>query len=498
MPPIIGICQDRERGEQTERFGGVCKNLGGCAKLLFLFVFTEVLRNTEVSMRSPSPPADVRALLHEQFDALLDECDQVADNAAYGQMIHDLDDLLFIKGREFIKKIYQQKLQEHIERTEAKTETQQCSQCKKKTKIINKKTKTIVSAHGHVTLHRRRFDCSPCEHSAFFVDIILGIDDGYTNKLKRLVARCSGFWSYRLAAENLEEFCAIQLSHTFIGKLADKTAGEMAAKLPDCSDIRNTFQKAKGEKEFQLDGTSVNTRNADGKAEWREMKVGAFAKRERGKSALPSEWESRKLPEPTVLSAFAAIECKEDFQERCQAERRRLGVGGVTSTLGDGAKWLWNVVRDVFGKTDECLDIYHASEHLASCGKILYGNGQVFLDWLDRMRFVLLSEGFPGVDRELCALEVVLKSGQEPSHCSAVKSLREYLLGHVGRLNYCERLSSGRSIGSGLIEGACKNLVGRRLKQTGACWNVSRANRIAVICATLYSNQWKQYWANTS
>ena len=67
----------------------------------------------------------------------------------------------------------------------------------------------------------------------------------------------------------------------------------------------------------------------------------------------------------------------------------------------------------------------------------------------------------------------------------SVESLLEYLRKHAGRL------AEGRVIGSGLIEGACKNLVGRRLKQTGACWRLERANRIAVLCAALYSNQWK-------
>jgi hypothetical protein len=67
----------------------------------------------------------------------------------------------------------------------------------------------------------------------------------------------------------------------------------------------------------------------------------------------------------------------------------------------------------------------------------------------------------------------------------------------TGRLNYCERLAAGRVIGSGLIEGACKNLVGKRLKQTGACWRLERANRIAVLCAALYSDQWKLCWKST-
>jgi len=76
----------------------------------------------------------------------------------------------------------------------------------------------------------------------------------------------------------------------------------------------------------------------------------------------------------------------------------------------------------------------------------------------------------------------------------AVQSWLDYLGKNKERLRYAERLAAGRNIGSGLIEGACKNLVKRRLKQTGACWRVPKANRIAVICATLYSDQWDDCW----
>jgi len=313
--------------------------------------------------------------------------------------------------------------------------------------------------------------------------------------LRRLVGRSCGFWSYRLAAENLQEFCGIDLSHTTVGDLAQKIADEITEKLPDRIDLRNDFQEAKGDVEFFVDGTCINTRNAENQALWREMKVGVIDKRPGGDSATPSQWDSRELPEPSIVFAFAAIENKEEFQKRCQSEARRLGVSGVSSALGDGAAWVWNIVREVFGKTDECLDIYHALEHVASCGKVLYGSGQAFTDWLDRMRMVLLSEGFSGMDRELSSL--LVSGGLHPSGGVAVKSLHKYLDNNRERLNYCERLATGRSIGSGLIEGACKNLVGKRLKQTGACWRLERANRLAVICALLYSNQWRPYWKNS-
>jgi hypothetical protein len=93
------------------------------------------------------------------------------------------------------------------------------------------------------------------------------------------------------------------------------------------------------------------------------------------------------------------------------------------------------------------------------------------------------------MERELSAL--LLEEDDDGEKRQSVGSLLEYLRKNSGRLDYRERLAAGRVIGSGLIEGACKNLVGRRLKQTGACWRWARANRMAVICSVLYSNQWK-------
>ena len=101
----------------------------------------------------------------------------------------------------------------------------------------------------------------------------------------------------------------------------------------------------------------------------------------------------------------------------------------------------------------------------------------------NQMRLVLLSEGFEGMERELSALK-----DWDVDKQKAVLSLREYLNKHK------ERLAAGRSIGSGLIEGACKNLVGKRMKQTGVCWRLPRANRMATLCAVLYSDQWKYCW----
>lgn len=321
----------------------------------------------------------------------------------------------------------------------------------------------------------------------------------YSTSLTRLATRCCGLWSYQVAADNLAELAGIRLSDTTIGKIANETAGKIAANMDDNPAFRTAFQAAKGNIEFYMDGTFVPILNADGTKEWREMKVAAFVKRLLGASALPAEWASRFLPKPSVVYAFAAITDKEDFQKKCQAERRRVGVGGVSSALGDGAKWIGNVIKEVFGNVDECLDIYHALEHVSECGKVLYGEGESFTSWLDKMRLVLLSEGFSGMERELQSLKAELKGKSKTSKLQrgSVESLLGYLKEHACRLNYCERLSAGRPIGSGLIEGACKNLVGRRLKQTGACWRLERANKMALVCSLLYADQWNLAWKNS-
>lgn len=69
-----------------------------------------------------------------------------------------------------------------------------------------------------------------------------------------------------------------------------------------------------------------------------------------------------------------------------------------------------------------------------------------------------------------------------------------YLGVHRGHTPYRRRLAEGRSIGSGLVEGACKTAIGRRLKQTGARWRIRRLDRMATLCCLYYGDQFEAYW----
>ncbi|MDR3109996.1 MAG: hypothetical protein LBU65_09990 [Planctomycetaceae bacterium] len=136
-----------------------------------------------------------------------------------------------------------------------------------------------------------------------------------------------------------------------------------------------------------------------------------------------------------------------------------------------------------------------ASRSFKSVAKICGEHGEWVerTRWFEEMRLVLLQEGFASINARLKILQLDKGRFREKQR-KAVWKLRKYFWKHRGRMNYRERLAQGRSIGSGQREGACKNLVGKRLKQTGVCWKVDRANRIAVITAALYSDKWKLCW----
>lgn len=246
------------------------------------------------------------------------------------------------------------------------------------------------------------------------------------------------------------------------------------------------FRDAAGDVEFTTDGTTVNTREG-----WREMKLGIFSKRDRGQPALPDKWDSRTLPAPTVRVAFCAIESSEDFGARWGAWRKRLGLTDASGTtvLADGAKWIWEEQRKHLTQAEGVLDVFHVLEHVSQTSRAVFGETPGGDQWTVEARQALLSDGWEGLSSHLAQTE----AGDEAGRLS-LASLEGYLAPHAQHVDYARRLAEGRSIGSGQVEGACKNLVGRRLKANAARWRVRRVNRMAGLCAVMYSHQWDAYW----
>jgi hypothetical protein len=350
--------------------------------------------------------------------------------------------------------------------------------------------KERISATGKITLQRRYDECLPCKLPEHVSDEQFGLEGRYSVGLRRLAVFSAASESYRKGSEAMEEFLGIKLSHNTIRELCHQEAPKMEEWYKTSSEVRKDFMETPGVVEVTTDGTIVNT--TDGA---REVKLGLFSKREFGESASTEQWDDRKLPSIGTSVAFAAVEEKEQFQTRFHYWRQHLCLGsnGDISALGDGAAWIWSIILLVFGKVRGCLDIYHALEHLSATGKALYGEGtEAYTQWQEAAKNELLEGGFELIEKRLSCLEQ--EQGWNVNQRESLRLLRGYLENNRERLKYRERLAEGRAIGSGQVEGACKNLIGKRLKQTWAEWKVERLNRMASICAIRYAHHWKKYW----
>jgi len=295
--------------------------------------------------------------------------------------------------------------------------------------------------------------------------------------------------SFRHGSLLLQELAGWTSCHEIIRQVCYRQSDEHQQQREAASPEIGPFRQAEGQVEFQTDATSVNTLEG-----WRDMKIGVFAKRLNGAPASAEQWDKRDLPAPTVRLAFAAIEDIDAFAPRWWSWAERLGMGEERlNVFGDGAEWIWLHAEIQFAHWLGTLDIFHASEWLADTAKAGCGEGtEEAARWLKEARLALLRDGYLGlcVYVHSSAEWVPNRGGLE----EALPALLNYLCGHRDRLNYALRLHRGEPIGSGLIEGACKQLIGRRMKQTGAQWDVANANRMALLCSLAYADSLPLYF----
>jgi hypothetical protein len=345
-----------------------------------------------------------------------------------------------------------------------------------------------MSTAGKVRLSRIYLKCVECAEGGYAADDRLGIDGRYSVGTQRLACLAAVSWSYDMSALRLEELCGLRMADNTIRQIAQKHGAAMNVWQNSEPQACREYREADGQLEFTADGTCVNTTES-----WREMKVAIFSKRPQGESATAEEWSTRTLPGVTSRVPFAAIERSDRFGRRWKQWTRRLGILDTSNVtvLADGAKWIWEEQQKHLRGATGVLDIIHAIEHIAETSRDVFGaETNEALEWLDEGRGILIAEGWSGISEWIVMPRRQVRS---PRKRNSLDGLYKYLQSHADHLDYADRLTDGRSIGSGQIEGACKNLIGRRLKQTGARWRVRRVNRMAGLCALIYGGQWNQY-----
>lgn len=141
--------------------------------------------------------------------------------------------------------------------------------------------------------------------------------------------------------------------------------------------------------------------------------------------------------------------------------------------------------------THRLLDPFHALEHVAVAANVLYGEGAAeAAAWVGRVRRSLLGDGWPG----LCdAVGATLAAGVTEAGQAAVDALVGYFAKHTDRLGYYERLRTGRSIGSGAVEGLARRM-GDRLKTPGRGWLAEHVDPMATLVNLVQTPEWPDLW----
>jgi len=338
-------------------------------------------------------------------------------------------------------------------------------------------------------LIRKYFTCPQCRLGGYLVDDHLAMDNRLSQRAAQMITLAGVSQSFRHGNLLLDSLAGWTTCHEIIRQVCYRQSDQLAAQREAASPEIEPFRQASGQMEFQTDATKINTLGG-----WRDMKIAIFAKRKAGEPATAEQWDKRPLPAPTARFAFAAIEEIELFAPRWWPWAERLGLAEETlSVFGDGADWIWDHAELQFANWRDTLDIYHSGEWLARAAKAGCGEGTPeAARWLKESRLALLRDGYAGLCEYLCqsGAWVPNRAGLE----EAASGVLNYFCGHQERLNYALRLRRGQPIGSGMIEGACKQMIGRRMKQTGAQWDVANANRMALLCSINYADALPLYF----
>ena len=87
------------------------------------------------------------------------------------------------------------------------------------------------------------------------------------------------------------------------------------------------------------------------------------------------------------------------------------------------------------------------------------------------------------------------KRGLRGQRRKAVEAAAGYCYRNRRHMQYHEYLRQGWPIATGVVEGACKNLIKDRMERSGMRWTVQMAEAMLKLRATYLSGDFEEYWA---
>ena len=369
-----------------------------------------------------------------------------------------------------------------------------CPKCGSAMRCLGKRKKNITSLLGEGEITRGYYECETCHEHSTPKDELLGIEGtSFTPGVRRAAAKLASCDSFESCSTGLLELCGLFVSSKDTERIAESIGERIensnAQRIKTAMEGNTPAVPVKpGERMYiEFDGTGVpmtkrelngrRGKQEDGSSKTREAKVGCIF------TQSSADAEGNPVRDKGSATYFGAIESAETFGARLYGEAVRRGVNTSKEVvvIGDGAKWIWNLAAIHFPNAIEIVDMFHAKEHVWDIIKQTVPDEQT-RQLHKKDCYELLEKG------DICSLTARLESLPSASDEQSKAISREigYFSENVARMQYAKFKEAGLFVGSGVIEAACKNVIGKRLKQSGMHWSLRGANSIiALRCSVL-------------
>ena len=349
---------------------------------------------------------------------------------------------------------------------------------------------------GHIAVGRRYYACRHCKAKQTPWETWAGVTGRHrvTPHARRMIVLAGSRSSFDEAADKLKELTALRVSNDVVRAVCDEEGKAVAQWVHASPEPAKAFAAAKGVVEFSTDGLKLNTVSG-----WKEMRLSVLGKREPVAAAAAAQWEDRPLKAPTTRMAVCAIAPCGHVGASWERLARALGLpkDQALSVIADGARWIWSQAAKRFkGKGVQwVVDVCHLMLYLYAAAADLGKDAAE--DWVGKRVVELIGMGGPKFIGHLNATGPPTPSpaaAPTPAAAEAWKGLLHYVEENHDSFWYERRMQEGLPIGSGLIEGGCKNVLAKRLKLNSARWRIRRAEHMGAIRCLQYSGMWETYW----
>jgi len=355
--------------------------------------------------------------------------------------------------------------------------------CNGAMRFVQHRNKDIHTLFGWIKVSRAYYHCPDCGKSLFPYDVASGL--GSEQLSPGLAKACSLLAvddSFEQTSRKLDELFAQKVSDTTIERVVQQVGSialqQQDKKLEDFSSGRRFPESEAAPQRLYVSADGTTVHETDG---WHETKIGVIY------------WENeRKERKSHYVGRF---ETSETFGWHLWLEACGCGLRQADEIvfLGDGAGWIRNEKRRHFGRATFIIDWYHACEHVWDCGKVLFGKGTEATEKWVKKRLDLLWDGW--TKKLLDDLKEQRKKYRGAKR-EAMDTLIRYISSNEEQMCYDVFRAKGYDIGSGAVEGACKHVVGKRLKQSGMIWSRAGSSATLALRIAWLNKRWEQLWQN--